>query len=142
MPSLMRTERPAFPPTPAHSLTGDDLQEETREAACSGMCRALAQKMTYYIRGDQASEGTKKVLLCCYEHAQPSMCSTELLPWFLPKGRCAVLLFFFLNSRAVWNPFLECQTYYDKSQILQANPNLAGLRAGCYAIRELVPVPL
>lgn len=34
----------------------------------------LAQKMTYYIKGDQAWEGTMKTLLCCQEYAQPSMC--------------------------------------------------------------------
>ncbi|XP_071075460.1 syntaxin-binding protein 4 isoform X4 [Desmodus rotundus] len=44
--------------------------------------------------------------------------------------------------KAVWNPFVECQTCYDKSQISQANPNLAGLRDGWYALRELAPVPV
>lgn len=52
------------------------------------------------------------------------------------------VLFFFLNSTALWNPFLECQTYYDKSQVLQANPNLAGFRDGWYAIWELAHVSL
>lgn len=77
------------------------------------------------------------------------MCWTEPLPWFLPKGWCAmphimfgVCFIFFLNSTALWNPFLECQTYYDKSQVLQANPNLAGFRDGWYAIWELAHVSL
>lgn len=68
-------------------------------------------------------------------------------PLVLAKGLmcCAayfLVLFFFFSCRAVWNPFLECQTYYDKSQVLQANPNLAGLGVGCRAIREPAHVPL
>lgn len=67
------------------------------------------------------------------------MCRTEFLPWFLPKGWCAVLLimgffFLFFNPRTLWNPFLECQTCYDKSQILQANPSLAEFRDGWHAM--------